>query len=90
MVRAGIEQLRALSAAGCVVLGDRAYYGRFGFRAIGGLTLYWFISSFPDIGVAGGCFAESRMSEPTFSASEEGRFPWVTLPASWRKFGGGQ
>ena len=38
LVRAGIEQLRALSAAGCVVLGDPAYYGRFGFRVIDGLV----------------------------------------------------
>ena len=38
LVRAGIEQLRALSAAGCVVLGDPAYYGRFGFRVTNGLA----------------------------------------------------
>lgn len=38
LVRAGIEQLHALSAAGCVVLGDPAYYGRFGFRVIDGLV----------------------------------------------------
>ena len=34
LVIAGLEQLRTLSAAGCVVLGDPAYYSRFGFRAI--------------------------------------------------------
>jgi hypothetical protein len=56
-----------------------------------GTTLFWFISSLPDkIGVAGGCLSESPMPEPTFSASEAGRIPWVTLPASWRKYGGGQ
>ena len=31
LVRAGLERLRALSAEGCVVLGNPAYYGRFGF-----------------------------------------------------------
>ena len=31
LVRAGLERLRSLSARGCVVLGDPAYYGRFGF-----------------------------------------------------------
>jgi putative acetyltransferase len=31
LVREGLARLRALGAAGCVVLGDPAYYGRFGF-----------------------------------------------------------
>lgn len=31
LVRAGLERLRALGAAGCVVLGDGEFYGRFGF-----------------------------------------------------------
>ncbi|HWJ70003.1 MAG TPA: N-acetyltransferase [Sphingobium sp.] len=31
LIRAGLERLRADGAAGCVVLGDPAYYGRFGF-----------------------------------------------------------
>jgi len=38
LVVAGLEQLRALSAAGCVVLGEPAYYGRFGFRPDPGLV----------------------------------------------------
>ena len=33
LMRAALAQLRTLGAAGCVVLGDPAYYGRFGFRA---------------------------------------------------------
>jgi putative acetyltransferase len=32
MIRDGIAQLRALGSAGCVVLGNPAYYTRFGFR----------------------------------------------------------
>ncbi|TLP69747.1 N-acetyltransferase [Pseudomonas nitroreducens] len=32
LVRAGLERLKALDAKGCVVLGDPAYYPRFGFR----------------------------------------------------------
>lgn len=39
LVRAALETLRARSAAGCVVLGDPTYYGRFGFAAGGELTL---------------------------------------------------
>jgi putative acetyltransferase len=34
LVHAGIARLHALSAVGCVVLGDPAYYGRFGFKVI--------------------------------------------------------
>ena len=37
LVRAGLERLRG-TAAGCVVLGDPGYYGRFGFRAVPGLV----------------------------------------------------
>ncbi len=33
LVASGLERLRALGAAGCVVLGEPAYYGRFGFAA---------------------------------------------------------
>ena len=33
LVREGLERLRAMGAAGCVLLGDPAYYGRFGFAA---------------------------------------------------------
>ena len=33
LVREGLERLKALGAAGCVLLGDPAYYGRFGFSA---------------------------------------------------------
>jgi len=38
MTRA-LEALRALGAAGCVVLGEPGYYGRFGFRSEPGLVL---------------------------------------------------
>jgi predicted N-acetyltransferase YhbS len=38
LVRAGLAQLHAVSAAGCVVLGEPEYYGRFGYRAIPGLV----------------------------------------------------
>jgi putative acetyltransferase len=32
LIRAGLERLKVLGAKGCVVLGDPAYYPRFGFR----------------------------------------------------------
>jgi len=39
LVREGLERLKALGAAGCVLLGDPAYYGRFGFSADSKLVL---------------------------------------------------
>lgn len=37
LIEAGLERLRSLGARGCVVLGDPAYYGRFGFVSDPGL-----------------------------------------------------
>ncbi|MGN7740824.1 GNAT family N-acetyltransferase [Pseudomonas sp. 22526] len=39
LIRQLLEQLQALGAAGCVVLGDPGYYGRFGFKARDELVL---------------------------------------------------
>ncbi|MDO8071340.1 N-acetyltransferase [Janthinobacterium sp. SUN176] len=39
LIRQLLDDLRQLGAAGCVVLGDPRYYGRFGFRADAALTL---------------------------------------------------
>jgi putative acetyltransferase len=39
LVRAGLAELRQQQSAGCVVLGDPAYYQRFGFRPAGDLKL---------------------------------------------------
>ena len=39
LMHAALAALQARGAAGCVVLGDPAYYGRFGFTAIPGLEL---------------------------------------------------
>jgi putative acetyltransferase len=37
LVREGLRRIETLGAAGCVVLGDPEYYGRFGFRSDPGL-----------------------------------------------------
>ncbi|MGF6092376.1 GNAT family N-acetyltransferase [Pseudomonas sp. 18173] len=39
LMKAALAQLQQLGAAGCVLLGDPGYYGRFGFRAHTGLEL---------------------------------------------------
>lgn len=39
LMRQGLGDLEALGAAGCVVLGEPGYYGRFGFAPVADLTL---------------------------------------------------
>ena len=39
LLRAGLEQLEAMGARGCLLVGDPAYYRRFGFASDGRLTL---------------------------------------------------
>jgi putative acetyltransferase len=38
LIEEGLERLQSLGAAGCVLLGDPDYYGRFGFASPGDLT----------------------------------------------------
>lgn len=38
LIEKGLERLRSLDAVGCVVLGDPAFYARFGFSSPGDLT----------------------------------------------------
>ena len=50
-----------------------------------GTTLFWFVSSLPDkIGIAGGCFADEGLAEPSYSVTDGKREPWVSLPANWK------
>lgn len=53
-----------------------------------GTTLYWTVSTLPDlIGVAGGCFDSHDEFEPTHSLNDSNKRPWVTLPTFWEKQG---
>jgi len=52
-----------------------------------GTTLYWKIYRFPSIpnisemtGIAGGCFIEDPLSEPTLTALNENKCTWLDLP----------
>ncbi len=38
LMRSSLAALEAMGAAGCVVLGDPGYYGRFGFKVVNGLV----------------------------------------------------
>ena len=49
-----------------------------------GTTLFWYVSALPDkIGVAGGCFGEADMPEPTTSITDAKKKAWVSLPPTW-------
>jgi hypothetical protein len=52
-----------------------------------GTTLFWYISTLPDqIGIAGGCFADGGLSEPSYSVSDQRREAWLTLPTYWARY----
>ena len=50
-----------------------------------GTTLFWFLTAAPEsIGIAGGCFADQALPEPTCSVTDSKRWPWVSLPEGWK------
>lgn len=50
-----------------------------------GTTLWWTLSSLPGhVGVAGGCFADAALPEPTYSVTHGKKLPWLALPAAWK------
>lgn len=50
-----------------------------------GTSLFWFISSLPDlIGIAGGCFADEELPEPTYSVAHANKEAWVEFPTHWK------
>jgi hypothetical protein len=49
-----------------------------------GTTLFWRSRDFEGlVGVAGGCFTETPLPEPTMSVENETRCAWVGLPEGW-------
>ena len=54
------------------------------FCKICGTTLFWKASWFARMtGIAGGCFTDPPLPEPTLTVSNGGRCPWLTLPEDW-------
>ena len=50
-----------------------------------GTTLYWYSSALPElVGIAGGCFTDDPLCEPSITASHSKKLSWVTLPSTWR------
>ncbi|MEM7426233.1 MAG: GFA family protein [Pseudomonadota bacterium] len=51
-----------------------------------GTTLFWKSGSFPGLtGVAGGCFVDNPLPEPTATYRDAKRCAWVSLPKTWRR-----
>jgi hypothetical protein len=50
-----------------------------------GTTLFWYTAARPHlVGIAGGCFPDGSLGEPTISAKSAEKLPWVGLPDSWK------
>ena len=57
------------------------------FCSLCGTTLFWFVSVLPEkIGIAGGCFADGGLPEPTYSVTDRNREAWVSLPGHWQVY----
>ena len=55
------------------------------FCAACGTTLLWKVEWRPsETGIAGGCFTETPLPDPSVTVSNNGRCPWLGLPADWR------
>jgi hypothetical protein len=55
------------------------------FCATCGTTLLWKGDAWPSrTGIAGGCFTETPLPEPSVTVSNNGRCAWLGLPADWR------
>ena len=52
-----------------------------------GTTLFWYVSALPEaIGIAGGCFADDNLPNPTYSVTDKKRETWLTLPSNWKVY----
>ena len=55
------------------------------FCAACGTTLLWEAGNrLSQTGIAGGCFSETPLPEPSITVSNHGRCAWLGLPAAWR------
>ncbi len=54
-----------------------------------GTTLYWFVSTLPSkIGIAGGCFDNESLPEPTYTTNDRKRYEWLSIPTKWDNYAG--
>lgn len=70
LLQSAVAELKRLGAAGCVLLGDPAYYARFGFRPVPGLVLPEVPAEYFQALSFSGCFPQGTVSyHPAFGAS---------------------
>jgi len=49
-----------------------------------GTLLYWTYDYYNNMtGIAGGCFTQEPLGEPTMTVCNADKYPWVTLPENW-------
>ena len=72
-------------------VGESGSEVRFHFCPECGSSVYWELEKAPEmLGIAVGCFADADFPAPTFSVfEEEGRHPWLGLPADIARFSRG-
>ncbi len=79
-------QIRGKSGAAAtyVITGDNDQQRNFCVTC--GTTLYWTSAHFAGMtGIAGGCFTDPPLPEPTVTLSNDGRCSWLRLPGQWAK-----
>ena len=55
------------------------------FCTVCGSTVLWKVANRPhQTGIAGGCFVDPPLPEPTATVSNAGRCAWLGLPGNWR------
>ncbi len=55
------------------------------FCTVCGSTVFWKLAARPhQTGIAGGCFGDPPLPEPTVTVSNAGRCAWLGLPDDWR------
>lgn len=51
-----------------------------------GTTLYWHVSGLPGVtGIAGGCFSDFPLQDPSYSSSHRDKLSWVSVPCGINK-----
>ena len=80
---ADAQVVRCEGEFGVYVIGDDRQ--RRSFCTCCGTTLFWKANPQPGLtGVAGGCFVDDLLAEPTATVSDKTRCAWLSMPAQWQ------
>jgi len=78
--------LKKRGEASCYLLHniEHEHYQKRYFCKACGTTLFWTISTMPNMtGIAGGCFVDPPLEDPTYSTSHSNICSWLSLPEHW-------